>query len=308
MDLKKLRYFLAVAESGSMAEASRRLRLVQPALSQQISRLEDQLGVELMERSSRGITVTEQGRILQGYASSILAQVDRATLAVKDSVRGHSHSATIGMPASIATLLGIPLFTALRGRHRPVALTIYDNFAASTEQGLASGKLNCALTTEDMTSARATSVLFATERLFLIQGSGYHGARTMRLDRIGQTPLVLPPAPNRIRSIVQEVLEQNGIEMVLTGEFRSLSTILAAVRSNIAATFLPVSAVTHEVMSGEFTAIDPCDEALKRELYLTAPKDRSDADEVTEIILQEVSGLARRLVNSGFWPYTTIHV
>src|SRR5918999_1150569 len=90
MDLRQLRYFLAVAEERSVTRAAVRLHLTQPPLSAQLARLEHELGVELFARHRRGVDLTEAGRHLVEHARRVLADVDAATESVRRTGQGRS--------------------------------------------------------------------------------------------------------------------------------------------------------------------------------------------------------------------------
>ena len=78
MDLRQLRYFTHIVESGSLSKASRQLFIAQPALSQQLSKLEDEVGKPLLKRSSRGVAPTENGLALYHHARFMLRQLEQA--------------------------------------------------------------------------------------------------------------------------------------------------------------------------------------------------------------------------------------
>lgn len=106
MDLRQLRYFLAVAEERSVTRAAARLHLTQPPLSAQIARLEHELGVPLLVRHRRGVDVTEAGRLLVDHARAVLADVDAAAEAVRRTGQGHSGRLTVAFaPATAWTVL-----------------------------------------------------------------------------------------------------------------------------------------------------------------------------------------------------------
>ena len=83
MDVRQLRYFVAIAEEGSLSAAAQRLNVAQPALSQHVIALEGRLEVKLLERSPRGVTLTQPGEVLLAHARSILAALDDARAAVR---------------------------------------------------------------------------------------------------------------------------------------------------------------------------------------------------------------------------------
>src|SRR5215207_5044806 len=100
MELRHLRYFLAVAEEGSFTRAAARLHVTQPSLSQQIRQLERTVGGELFTRSKgrRGVALTEVGQVLAHEARGILDHVDRSTDIVHRAVEDRPKLLRMGMP------------------------------------------------------------------------------------------------------------------------------------------------------------------------------------------------------------------
>ncbi len=96
MDLRHLKYFLAVAEERHFGRAAERLNIVQPALSMQIKALEAELGGPLLIRTSRRVELTEAGKLLQAEATRTLEQVEHTRLAVQRSIRGETGRVRIG--------------------------------------------------------------------------------------------------------------------------------------------------------------------------------------------------------------------
>jgi DNA-binding transcriptional LysR family regulator len=96
MDLRHLKYFLAVAQERHFGRAAERLNIVQPALSMQIKALEDELGGPLLIRTSRRVELTEAGRLLQAEATRTLEQVEHTRLAVERAIRGETGRVRIG--------------------------------------------------------------------------------------------------------------------------------------------------------------------------------------------------------------------
>src|SRR5260370_11280394 len=109
MDVRQLRYFVRIAELGSVSAASHRLGVAQPSLSQHIKLLEQELGVDLLIRSSRGLSLTASGQILLADATSTVNAVDVAITEIKDLSAVHGGPARIGVPSSTGTLLSVPL-------------------------------------------------------------------------------------------------------------------------------------------------------------------------------------------------------
>ncbi len=98
MELRHLRYFVAVAEEGHITRAAERLGMQQPPLSQQIKALEKELDVQLFRRKARGVELTEAGRTLLDDARAILARVGRAVETTRRTARGEQGRLCVGIP------------------------------------------------------------------------------------------------------------------------------------------------------------------------------------------------------------------
>ncbi len=109
MDFRNLRYFVEIVERGSMKRAAESLYVAQPALSQQVKKLEEELGVKLLARSVRGVVPTEAGRELLTRARLILDQVHDARQVIQAGSRDPQGSVVLGLPSSVsAALSGCP--------------------------------------------------------------------------------------------------------------------------------------------------------------------------------------------------------
>lgn len=103
MDIKQLKYFLTIAEEGQITRAAKRLHMAQPPLSQQLKLLEEDLGVNLVERESRGIVLTEAGHLLYKRAAHMLELLQTTRKELKEMNEGNSGTLSIGAVASSGT-------------------------------------------------------------------------------------------------------------------------------------------------------------------------------------------------------------
>lgn len=108
VELRQVRYFLAVAESRHFGRAAERLHVVQPAVSQQISRLERELGVQLFNRDTRNVSLTAEGTAFLGHAREMLAAAERAAAAVREA-RQAGRILRVGTGSGLGDLLGAVL-------------------------------------------------------------------------------------------------------------------------------------------------------------------------------------------------------
>src|ERR1700732_952910 len=96
MELRHLRYFLAVGEASNFTKAAARLRVAQPALSRQMQDLEDEIGVDLLRRSSRGVTLTAEGKLFLGEVRELLKRTDESVEKVRALSRGEYGELHVG--------------------------------------------------------------------------------------------------------------------------------------------------------------------------------------------------------------------
>ena len=125
VELRHLRYFVAVAEEGHITRAAERLGMQQPPLSQQIRALERELDVQLLRRKPRGVELTDAGRALLADAQAILAHVDHAFATTRRTARGEEGRISVGFTSSAPFHPFVPrVIRAFRESYPLVALTL----------------------------------------------------------------------------------------------------------------------------------------------------------------------------------------
>ena len=140
-----MRYFIAVAEEGHITRAAQRLGIQQPPLSQQIRGLERELDAQLFHRRPRGVELTDAGRALLAEARTILALVDRAVAAARQTAQGKRGRIAVGFTSSAPFHPFVPrVIRAFREAYPAVSLTLEENGTADLVQGLRTGRLDAA--------------------------------------------------------------------------------------------------------------------------------------------------------------------
>ena len=142
MEFRHLRYLLAVAEELSFTRAAKRVHIAQPALSVQIRQLEEELGVELIDRSRRAITLTEAGTIMVSEARQLLRARDRAIELVRKTGTGTIGSLAVGFVPSASNVTLPPLLRAFSNRHPDVTLTLREMAPGLLVAALHEGRLD----------------------------------------------------------------------------------------------------------------------------------------------------------------------
>ncbi|GAA3333876.1 LysR family transcriptional regulator [Curtobacterium albidum] len=145
VDLRQLRAFLAVADELHFGRAASRLRLAQPALSQQIRRTERDLGVDLFVRTSRSVALTPAGHVLQGRARSLLDQVERDLDEVVRVGRGEAGRLDVGFVVSALPLGPIERVQAFRQRYPLVRVELSEGYSSTLLARIVRGELDLAV-------------------------------------------------------------------------------------------------------------------------------------------------------------------
>lgn len=145
LELRHLRYFVAVAEEGGFTRAAGRLHIAQPPLSQQVRALEEDLGMRLLDRLPRGVRLTPAGAAFLDEARSILAAVEGAETRVKRVAQGMEGTLAIGLASSAATHPVVPrLLAEYRERYPRVDLRFVEGNAASLSEAVMAGEAHVA--------------------------------------------------------------------------------------------------------------------------------------------------------------------
>jgi DNA-binding transcriptional LysR family regulator len=177
MELRHLRYFVAIAEEQSFTRAAERLWVAQPGLSTQIRRLEEELGIKLFERHARGADLTDAGEAFLGRARAALAAVDDARALGSDLASGLVGAIRLG----IATGLGSDLVPALLddfARARPdVELTVVESFGGTLLRDLRDGRLDAMVAPSVFASPELQRAQLTSEPVVVLAGAAHRLGR-----------------------------------------------------------------------------------------------------------------------------------
>jgi len=145
MELRHLRYYVAVAEALNFTKAAARLRVAQPALSRQMQSLEDEIGVDLMKRGPRGVTLTAEGKLFLDEARQVIAHVDESVNKVRALARGEYGELHIGYAASPSVEILPPALAAFKKSAPRVKLVLHDLASNEMAEGLRRGTLDLSI-------------------------------------------------------------------------------------------------------------------------------------------------------------------
>jgi DNA-binding transcriptional LysR family regulator len=165
IELRLLRYFAAVAEEGNVGHAAARLFISQPALSQQIRALEEQVGVPLFTRHPRGVELTEAGEVLLADAREVLARAERLDETVEELARGEGTALRIGVPPGLDARLLPGLLASLRESYADSAIEVRELTTPDQLEALRAGSLDLGLVREPVDDTRLSRRTLLVEPL-----------------------------------------------------------------------------------------------------------------------------------------------
>ena len=149
MELRHLRYFVAVAETLSFRRAAERLRVAQPALSKQIRDLEHAVGVRLFDRNTAGVALTDAGAVMLDEVRDVLERVEMAAAAAREAAAGRSGRLTIGNIGTLSATFLPPALSAFRNRYPGVEVNLRDLGLSDQLGGLRAGAIQVAFVLHD---------------------------------------------------------------------------------------------------------------------------------------------------------------
>jgi LysR family nitrogen assimilation transcriptional regulator len=307
MELRQLKYFVRIVELGSLSRAAEALYVAQPALSQQISRLEADLQVKLLTRSVRGVSPTEAGAVFYQNAQVVLRQIERIRENVKHAAGHPQGKVSIGMPTSVAYLLAAPLMLAVKSRYPDIHLQITESLSGHLEELVANGRIEMSILFDRNRKSDHMHLLpLLDEELYLVTavGSG-NGADEVSLEEAVGESFVLPGAANATRQIIDELFARRGLSLRMMAEMDSLSTIASVVSAGIGATITTLSAISNVSDTLQLRARRLQDANAVRRVSLCSYESVS-LNTAAQVIFNLIPEVVGELVGAGLWEGATL--
>lgn len=270
MNLKQLETVALVAELGSLSRAARALGTAQSLVSRAIAQIETEWGDRLFERTGRGVVLSEFGKRIFPEIQLLLAQSARLHDEVRNAAGVPAGLVRLGVLPSMTRRLVPALFADLRQAAPDLRLRVSEGFSGQLDAQLDSGHLDLAVINRYGPSPRQDEDVVATVATYLVGKPDHPLARRATVDfrRMDGVPLVLPPAPNGLRSVLDQHARQQGVTLDVALEVESLNTMKEVALSGHALTILPRLAVDHEIAAGQLAAAEIVKPRLPRSISL----------------------------------------
>ena len=272
MDLTRLRYFVAVVESGSFSRAAAALHLSQPALSRQVLLLEEEVGQRLLVRNGRGASANEAGLALLAHARGIFELADKARADMRERQASPRGQVTIGLPPRVAQVLTADLVERFRGQYPDATVTIVESLSIRLREWLVAGTLDMAILFDPPPSPQLHEETLAREALLLFGPAPL--PRRIRLAEVAALPLVMPSGPNALRQLLEAHTRPRGLSLDIVAEVDSAQTVLSLVARGVAHTVLPASAIRMWTYAQPLHHAAITTPAMRNRVVLAIPKAR----------------------------------
>ncbi|MCB1422030.1 MAG: LysR family transcriptional regulator [Nitratireductor sp.] len=257
MELRQIRYFIALYETGSVTKAAHRLNVVQPAVSMQISKLEEELGQVLFERLPKGMAPTAAGEQAYHLLAPIFQEFRSARERIENFGGRVAGQLAVGVIASVSNNALSECLQGFCTRYPDVSMRVTGGYTTDFLDMLQVGQLDIAVINQPRTRSNAPVIELMSERLAVIcapeTGRGLRAP--LRLQDIAQHKLVIPSARHGLRSILDQAASDAGIRLQPSLEFDELKTIEDFVQRTDFLTILPPIAVHRALRAGSLKAV-----------------------------------------------------
>jgi LysR family hydrogen peroxide-inducible transcriptional activator len=246
MEVHQLRYFCAVAESGNFTRAAEATRVSQPSLSQQIHKLEDELGARLFDRLPRSARLTQFGKAFLPKAQAILRQIGEARVEIREMASAESGEVVLGAIPTVAPYLLPSILSGFARQHPRVSVSVVEEITPTLLERLHAGTIDLALLALPVEGDELITTELTQESLFAVLPEKHPLAsrRSITLDDIGGEPFLLLKEGHCFRDNALQACRQSRINPSIVFESGQFATILAMVSAGMGVSVVPQMAVS----------------------------------------------------------------
>jgi DNA-binding transcriptional LysR family regulator len=249
MELHQLQCFIAVLEEGGFKRATARLGITQPALSYQIRRLEEELGVQVFHRGKSGITPTEAGRALLEHAHNVISTVREAHRAVRELSGGVTGEIRIGTIKCVGTYFLPHVLQEVRARHPMVRPKLLYRDTEELIEALSAHRLDVAMAVDPPPDPRFEQRSVFEEKISLISGPAhpFYGRSTVELAELEGVQFVALSPNTSAGALTRAFLERAGITVVPTVQADNVESAKRMVEEGMGVAFLPDMSTSEDI-------------------------------------------------------------
>jgi len=302
MDVRDLRALIAIAEAGSLSAAAQKLHVTQPALSAMLRRMEDELTLKLVSRHSRGVSLTEEGRVVVERAYGVVRDLTEIKAIAQNFAHEVTGTVRLGLPTTVAGGLLPELMPLIRDRYPQVRVYALEAMSGVLNEQVQLGHLDLVVLydIEPMAGLRSNALL--RERLDLLVPPNHPLASkdSVRLSEITKYPLVLPSIKHSLRRFIEQSFQAEGISPNISADVDSLPGLINMVAGGYL-TILPTFRCLTDIKQGRLKNVEIIRPHLEWTVHLASRYD-SNRPRASLAVSQLLTETCQRLVRDGRWP------
>ena len=275
MNTDLLRLFETVVEEGSFSKAGQRLFRSQPAVSQAVKRLEEDLGAQLLDRSSRALRLTDSGRAVSSFARRFLSLERELRLRLEELRDLRSGKLTIGANESAALYL-LGHVEAYRRRHPGINVELRRSLSSRIPEAVLDGALELGAVSYDPGDPRLLSIKLYEDRLTFVVSPRHRFAERRRVSirELGGEVFIAHNVVSPYRARVIESFRKHQVRLHMPVEMPTIETIRRLVQRNLGVAFLPKMCVEQQILSGSLREVAVREIFMERTIRLVRPARR----------------------------------
>ena len=284
INLNSLRLFTAVAESGGFTAAARQLRVSQPAISKAVRQLEGQLGTQLLVRTARGVTPTEEGKVLLSHARALFGEERAAEEALAERRGLRRGLLRIGSSLTVASYFLPPILGAFHARHPAIEMTLVAANTRAVLDALLANAVELGVVEGPVSHARVEVSPWMEDELVAVVAPGHPLTHVRRLKaaRLFQELFLIREQGAGTRDVVLAALRNRGVTPARLFEISENEVIKQLASSGVGFTILSNHAVQKEIARGELVPLAVDDLVLRRTLTWLQVRGRRPSAAATE--------------------------
>ena len=218
MNVKQLRYFISIAAEGTFTKAAAKLRVAQPALSRQISLLEEELGTPLLIRHRRGVGLTDAGTALLERARPVLLAMDRIQSEVGEYSAAPTGTLRIGCTPTLTSRLVVNPLRRIMERFPKVGVQIQEGVSHQLCRAVLSDELDAAIVSENLAETFLAAEALFDEQVWLFGPVGKTRPGKTTLQHIAKLPMILARSPQTTRRVIDHALARAKLKLNVVAE------------------------------------------------------------------------------------------
>jgi LysR family transcriptional regulator, nitrogen assimilation regulatory protein len=303
MDTHRLKYFLRVAEEGSITRAATVLGIAQPALSRQIHLLEEDLGVTLFRRTRRGVQLTDEGERLRSSTAAPLRQLEMAVKYAASPLARLERGMLLGMPETAVGVLAAPLITRLSAVFPQVSFSVTVGSTDHLVEAMLKGMVDVAVI-NPVPDDRVFYRDLLAEDLVVVGGpeSDLAPSRAVKFTELVELPLVIPRSPTGIGNVLENAALRAKVKISFRTTTDSLQVAKSLIEAGLVYAVLPLSSCCNEIEDGRLRFAPTVDPVLTQHLGMAATAQLDLPREFVATVGNTARDEVSRLIKAGRWP------